>query len=628
MEAISKWRQYLLGRAFVVRTDQKSIKELLQQTIHTPEQQRYVRKLLGYDFVIEYKPGKLNVAADGLSRMYEAESVVECDQFNALIASRPIPEFLEALRKENEALEDLKELQKKILLGREETEYKLVNGLVLHKGRYFLGGGSKLKQHLIKEFHSTPTAGHGGVKRALVRLSNTFYWIGMRKDVEQFVENCTICQQTKYQTSAPAGLLQPLPIPTMVWNELSMDFITQLPSSRGFTVIFVVVDRLTKTAHFGALPMNYTAEKVAHLFISMVVKIHGFPQTVVSDRDTAFLSKFWNELFRLSGTNLKYSTAYHPQTDGQTEVTNRGIEQYLRSFVHEKPSGWYDFLPWAEYSYNTSYHSGLRMSHFQALFGRLPQEIPAYTPQTSRVEAVEELLLERDALLKTLRENLRQAQLRMENQANQKRREVEFEIGERVWLKLQPYRQHTMKKRASQKLALRYFGPYEVIERIGKVAYKLKLPAEAKIHPVFHVSLLKPCRGELEEVLAHLPEVFVEHQPKHIPEAVCGRRVVTVSGKPTEQILIQWQGWGREDATWEDVGEFCKDFPQYRLEDKEVLEEVGNVIPAEVVEGEQGSVERGDASSVVDLPSEPEVPHVVQLRRSSRARMLPAKLRD
>lgn len=181
-------------------------------------------------------------------------------------------------------------------------------------------------------------AGHPGWERTFRLLSAGFYWPKMRKDVRKFVESCAICQATKYSTQKPAGLLQPLPIPSQVWEDVSMDFIVGLPQSRGYTSIMVVVDRLSKYAHFAPLPTRFDALRVAHLFINTVVRHHGFPKTLVSDRDSVFLNATWEEMLRLSGTKLHFSTAYHPQSDGQTEVRNRGLEQYLRAFTSDKPS--------------------------------------------------------------------------------------------------------------------------------------------------------------------------------------------------------------------------------------------------------------------------------------------------
>lgn len=148
-----------------------------------------------------------------------------------------------------------------------------------------------------------------------------------------------------------------------------MDFIISLPLSNGQTVILVVVDRLTKYAHFGALPLSFTAGKVAQLFAEMVVKLHGYPSTIVSDRDPIFISQFWKKLFELSGTKLHNSSAYHPQTDGQSEVVNRGLEQYLRIFCSSKPTSWKSFLSWAEFSYNSHFNQSLQMTSFKALYG-------------------------------------------------------------------------------------------------------------------------------------------------------------------------------------------------------------------------------------------------------------------
>lgn len=334
-------------------------------------------------------------------------------------------------------------------------------------------------------------AGHTGVTRTLLRLLTTFYWPGMRDDVKAFIAACPVCQQTKYSTQPPAGLLQPLPIPSKVWEDVTMDFITGLPTSRGQAVIMVVVDRLTKYVHFGTLPDHFNATKAAQVFADIVVKHHGFPATIVSDRDPIFISRFWEELFALSGTTLKRSTAYHPQTDGQTEVMNRSLEQYLRAFTHAKPTNWTAYLGWAEFCANTSYHSSIKMTPFQALYGRAPPILPPYSRDKTSVQALDELLRDRDATVTQLKANLQEAQHRMAQKANAKRRELEFEEGDMVLLRLQPYRQTSVACRSSNKLARRYYGPFKILKRVGMVAYRLELPQHAKIHPVFHVSQLK-----------------------------------------------------------------------------------------------------------------------------------------
>lgn len=174
-----------------------------------------------------------------------------------------------------------------------------------------------------------------------------------------------------------------------------MDFIIGLPKSKGNTAIFVVVDRLTKYAHFGALVTGFTARHVAELLLEMVVKHHGFPKSIVSDRDKIFFSLFWKSLMEMSGTHLHHSTSYHPQTDGQTEVVNRGLEQYLRAMVFDRPQQWYYMLCWAEYYYNTSYNSSIRMTPYQALYGKLPPSILPYVAGSSKNASLDDMLQER-----------------------------------------------------------------------------------------------------------------------------------------------------------------------------------------------------------------------------------------
>lgn len=187
---------------------------------------------------------------------------------------------------------------------------------------------------LLEEFHSTPTGGHIGISKTLARLSQNFTWPGIKDDVRNFILHCLHCQQTKYDYRKSPGLLCPLPVPMRQWEDLSLDFIGGLPSFWGYSVILVAVDRFSTGIHLGMLPHNHTASFVAHFFLDIIVKIHGVPRSLVSNRDPLFLSKFWQELFKFFGTKLWMSSAYHPQSDGQTKVLNKVIKQYLRSFVH------------------------------------------------------------------------------------------------------------------------------------------------------------------------------------------------------------------------------------------------------------------------------------------------------
>ena len=294
--------------------------------------------------------------------------------------------------------------------------------------------------------------------------------------MQEYVADCVVCQQTKYPTSKPSGLLQPLPIPSAPWTEISMDFIVGLPPSVGHMTIFVVVDRLMKVAHFCPLKSGFTAKVVATAFFDSIVKLHGFPQGIVSDRDPLFVSNFWRQLMNHSGVALKHSSAYHSQSDGQTEVVNHCLKQYLRAFASDYPAAWLQFLPWAELFYSTSFHSAIGMTPHQALYGWNPKLLPSYQHGSASAEEVDSTLTDRAQVQNKLVEHLAQAQNRMKKFADAHRNDKAFKVGDRVWVNFHPYRQQSAAKHLSFKLSKRFLGPFEVLQHVGSVTYKLQLP--------------------------------------------------------------------------------------------------------------------------------------------------------
>ncbi|KAG9453182.1 hypothetical protein H6P81_006086 [Aristolochia fimbriata] len=412
--AVQKWRHYLLGRKFIIKTNQRSLKFLMDQHTLDVEQQKWVFKLLGFDFEIHYKPGAKNRVADTLSRQPSASS-------RAQILG------LETVDDEVSRDPRLSQIIHNLLKGTAAQEgYSLRKGSLLYKARLVLAKGSSLIPQFLQEFHSSPYGGHSGYFRTYKRISSLLYWEGQKKEIQSFVAQCAICQQNKYEAMRPAGLLQPLPIPTQVWEDISIDFIGGLPRAHHVDTILVVVDWLTKFSHFIPLSHPYTAKTVAEVFTKEVIRLHGFPTSIVSDRDSL-----------------------HESLLDRTLV-----------FIRDPPL----LLKW--------------------------------TDEPFLVEEDNIQIRERNNILDELKANLLKANLlkaqnQMKKYADTKRRDIHFSIGDRVYLRLQPYRFKTLAKRPNEKLSPRFYGPFEILDRIGEVAYKLNLPPDAKLHPIFHISQLK-----------------------------------------------------------------------------------------------------------------------------------------
>ncbi|KAJ0927423.1 putative nucleotidyltransferase, Ribonuclease H [Helianthus annuus] len=557
-QAISKWRQYLLGQKFVVVTDQQSLRNLRDQVIQTPDQQKGLGKLLGYDFEVVYRPGKNNNAADAISRIHAA---------SLLAMSTQEFTFLPALRLALQADPELSALITRLLDDPSSVpDFIFKDGLLFFRHRLVIPKHSPLCQQLLQEFHSSVIGGHSGITRTFHRLSSNFFWAGMRKDVQSFVSRCQICQQMKSSSLTPAGLLQPLPIPSAVFESIALDFITGLPNSFGKTVIMVVVDRLSKYGHFLGLPTSFTSQTVADHFIKEVVRLHGIPVDIVTDRDPRFMSDFWKEL-------------------------------------HKQHEFWY----------NTSYQTAAKMTPFEVLYGRPPPTIPRYLRDSTGNPLLDSEFSQRDEILSVLKTNLSKAQFRMKKEADKHRRDVHFQLGDWVFVKLQPYRQGSVRLQRHYKLGRRYFGPYQIVSKVGLVAYKLALPDTAKIHNVFHVSLLRKCNGVPEQQITPLDLVDTTSTLILQPTKVLGHRIVQRGTQPVDQYLIQWAGLPESEASWEDKHLLQSTYSDLHLEDKL------NVI------GEGNAV---NEISPQDPPIAKEPTAHSEVRKSTRTKMIPLKLRD
>jgi hypothetical protein len=305
---------------------------------------------LGFDFQVEYKKGVDNKVVDALSRREGWENEAALSSI-----SLPVADWVENLKVQYHHDPDLRKLIQQWNSNKlDHKKYSMRQGMLLYKNRIHIGGALQLQLQVLQYVHCDPAAGHSGYERTMWRARRDFYWRAMKQSIKKFIRECLVCQQNKQENTSRAGLLQPLPIPNRIWSDISLDFVEGLPLSHGHSVILVVVDRLSKYTHFISLAHPYTVVKVAQLFIANILKLHGLPTSIVSDRDPTFTSHFWKELFKQHGTTLKMSSNYHPQTDGKSEVVNKCLENYLRCFTQDRPKQWLMWSPWAEFWYNTT----------------------------------------------------------------------------------------------------------------------------------------------------------------------------------------------------------------------------------------------------------------------------------
>lgn len=499
------------------------------------------------------KKGVDNIAADTLSRSVEPVKFGKVEEVVAVV-SVVQPVWMQQIILSYENDEDCQNIISKLLLETEEdNEFQYVQGILKKGGKIYVGKSGDIRQQLIRTLHYSALGGHYGQSACLQRCKLIFFWPHMKNDVVNLIKSCEICQRNKVEHVQYPGLLQPLEVPTQLWKDISMDFVEQLPESEGMDTVLVVVDRLSKYGHFIALKHPFTAKDITYVFLDHIFKLHGLPASIVSDRDKIFTSIFWTTLFRKLGVDLHFSTAYHPQSDGQTERLNQCLESYLRCFTSERPHSWKKWLPMAEFWYNTSFHTSFGITPHEALYGVKPIPLNMGSFQDMIIPAAQDLLQQRTLVLQVLKDNLVKAQQRMKYFADQKRTYRELLVGDWVYLKLQPYRQQFVAIRSSLKLSARFFGPFQVLQKIGTVAYKLKLPTHSKVHPVFHVSLLKKHVGSTSITAGDLPEFNQEDLILLEPMAVLQRRQVLRKDKSVVQWLVHRKGMEAIEASWEDM---------------------------------------------------------------------------
>ena len=385
----------------------------------------------------------------------------------------------------------------------------------------------------------------------------------MKKDIAGFVARCLVCQQVKVEHQKPPGLLQPLKIPEWKWEHITMDFVAGLPPTRGNDSIWVIVDRLTKSAHFIPMKMRGSMDILAHKYIDNIVKLHGIPDSIVSDRDMRFVGRFWVSLQAALGTTLNFSTAYHPQTDGQTERTNQTMEDMLRACVLDFGKDWEKSLPLCEFAYNNSYHSSIGMAPFEALYGRKCKTPICWEEIGVRSFHGPSVISDTSEKVKRIIDRLKISRDWQKSYAHLKRRDLEFQVGDKVFLKVSPTR-GTMRFGQKGKLARRYIGPFEIDMRVGEVAYRLILPPElAGVHRVFHVSMLRKYISDPSHVLHHesldvQSDITFVEKPKQIIDT----KEHVLRTRTIHWVKVQWEHHSPEEATWELRDQVKEKYPE------------------------------------------------------------------
>ncbi|GJR50700.1 putative reverse transcriptase domain-containing protein [Tanacetum coccineum] len=461
-------------------------------------------KLLSdYDCKIRYHPGKANFVADTLSkkereplRVRALVMTIGLDLPKQILKAQTEARKPENIKKEDVGgilVENSKDPEK---LRTEKLEPR-ADGTMCLNGRSWLPCYGDLRTVIMHESHKSKYSIHPGSDKMYQDMKKLYWWPNMKANIATYVSKCLTCAKVKAEHQRPSGLLVQPEIPQWKWDNITMDFVTKLPkSSQGYDTIWVIVDRLTKSAIF--MPMRETdpMDKLARMYLKEVVTKHGIPVSIICDRDPRFASNFWRSLQKALGTSLDMSTAYHPQTDGQSERTIQTLEDMLRACVIDFGNGWVKHLPLVEFSYNNSYHASIKAAPFEALYGRKCRS-PVCWAEVGQVQLTgPELVQETTERIIQIKQRIQTARDRQKSYADLKRKPMEFQVGDKVMLKVSPWK-GVVRFGKRGKLNPRYVGPFKVLKKVGAVAYKLELPQElSRVHNTFHVSNLKKCYSD------------------------------------------------------------------------------------------------------------------------------------
>jgi hypothetical protein len=456
VHALKIWRHYLLWNIYHIYTDHKSLKYIFTQSELNMSQRRWLELIKDYELKIHYHPGKANVVADALSRKaschfltMKTSDITLCQEmeklnlgmiqhgtFNHLkLESVRLQRIIDAQRND----EGMKHIHEKMEVGKANCFRKDDQGVVWFNNRIVVPKNDEICQQILDEAHLSCYSIHPRSTKMYHDLKQHYWWTKMKIEIARYVARCDTCRRVKAIHMKTAGPLQSLPIPTWKWEDISMDFIVGLPiTTKDCDSIWVIIDRLTKIAHFLPVKVKYSVIAYVELYITRILSLHGVPKTIVSDRGPQFVSKFWEELHKSLGTKLLHSSAYHPQTSGQTDRVNQILEHMLRACVLEFPQKWDDFLPLAEFSYNNSYQESIKMAPFEALYGRRCHTPLNWSEPGERWFFRPDMVKETEEKVQRIIHNLKEAQARQKNYADKRRKPLYFQVEDYVYLKVSP----------------------------------------------------------------------------------------------------------------------------------------------------------------------------------------------
>ncbi|GJY91880.1 putative reverse transcriptase domain-containing protein [Tanacetum coccineum] len=540
--ALKIWRHYLYGTKCTVFTDHKSLQHILNQKELNMRQRRWLELLSDYDCEIRYHPGKANVVADALSRKERDQPL----RVRALVMTigLDLPKQIlnaqtEARKPENIKNEDvggmLVENAKNPEAIRTEKLEPRADGTLCLNGRSWLPCYGDLRTVIMHESHKSKYSIHPGSDKMYQDMKKLYWWPNMKADIATYVSKCLTCAKVKAEHQRPSGLLVQPKIPEWKWDNITMDFVTKLPKTlQGYDTIWVIVDRFTKSAIFVPMRESDPMERLARMYLKE----------------------------KALGTNLDMSTAYHPQTDGQSERTIQTLEDMLRACVIDFGNGWVKHLPLVEFSYNNSYHASIKAAPFEALYGQKCRS-PVCWAEVGEVQLTGlEIVQETTEKVIQIKQRIQAARDQQKSYADLKRKPMEFQVGDKVMLKVSPWK-GVVRFGKRGKLNPRYVGPFKVLAKVGAVAYKLELPQElSRVHNTFHVSNLKKCYAD-EPLVVPLDGLHIDDKLHFIEEPVeiMDREVKRLKQSRILIIKVRWNSRRGPEFTWEREDQFQKKYP-------------------------------------------------------------------